>query len=322
MKRRRTQESSYNIAGPSQRSNMSTWEQAESIAFYTTDLPPNDSGVLRRDKIPTEVEISMLTGAPYNPVIPREIAFRHTIFDPERHLPRDDVRRTMQQLQVFPLAMLKNQTTRPLELAMFRKQGEGPLRVPPFDPTSAYARAKGMLPFTWQEDTFDRMSSDQSTDRSNGNKSSFREAVVSTRNRSNRETYPISKIDANETKRCQLKRPPLSLSPPEPTNFEKKAIRKKKNLEESIRLRRRLRLLDSHLENMPDEKVVVKKTDYSVIGKMKEDVWRSGGSTAPVFKRRPNDNPCAHEQVPPDASNFRGFLDRTYVPANVTANRR
>ena len=108
---------------------MSTWEQAESIAYYTTDLPPNDVGVVRRDKIPTEVEIAMLTGAPYNPEQPKEIAFRHTIFDPTRHLPKDDVRRTFQQLQVFPLAMLKNQTTRPNELAMFRREGEGPLVV-------------------------------------------------------------------------------------------------------------------------------------------------------------------------------------------------
>ena len=299
--------------------SMSTWEQAESIAFFTTDLPPNDTGVLRRDKIPSETELSMLTGAAYNPEIPKEIAFRHTIFDPERHLPKDDVRLTMQQLQVFPLAMLKNRTTRPLELAMFRVQGEGPLVVPPFDPNGPYAKAKGMLPFSWQrQDDFlsSRRTPTSADTRQPSERTLERESPRFEHKLANR---------AQVTKKRAKPRPPLNLGnlgKAEPTNFEKKAMKEKKQLEEAIRLRRRLRLLDSHLENMPDEAKVFKKTDYSKIGKLEVQPWRSGGSIAPEFQRRATDYKIAHDQVPPDPKMFRGFLDRTYVPAMVTDHKR
>ena len=140
---------------------MSTWEQAESIAYYTTDLPPNDVGVVRRDKIPTEVEIAMLTGAPYNPEQPKEIAFRHTIFDPTRHLPKDDVRRTFQQLQVF-LARDAEKPDHPTQrTGHVQTRGRGPLVVPPFDASSAYAAAKGMLPFSWQVNPEDFLSTER-----------------------------------------------------------------------------------------------------------------------------------------------------------------
>jgi hypothetical protein len=292
---------------------------------------------VRRDKIPTEVEIAMLTGAPYNPEQPKEIAFRHTIFDPTRHLPKDDVRRTFQQLQVFPLAMLKNQTTRPNELAMFRREGEGPLVVPPFDASSAYAAAKGMLPFSWQVNPEDFLSTERTPTADSRQLTGGLSGRMSERSRyyyqhqqqqqqqqqqTDVDRLPTSRADVLKAKKKKQKRPALSLGKPEPTNFEKKALREKKALEESIRLSRRLRLLESHLENMPDEVAVKKKTDYSQIGKLEVQPWRSGGSTAPEWKRRPNDFKQNHEQAPPDPYKFRGFLDRTYVPANVTSNKR